>query len=141
MSKALIFAAGAAAGFVVGTRSGRQTYEKMKKQSLTLWQRPAVQEKVGGATQTVKGKVGEATQTAQGKVGEATHTVRDKASQMPHRVTALAKKATHRRSETEETADTGTAPETPLTAAVPDNPAIAEPTVPPATHDRPASGT
>ncbi len=56
MEKAWFFAAGAAVGFVLGTRYGRQTYEKMRDQSLEAWHNPTVQEKVGGATETVKDK-------------------------------------------------------------------------------------
>ncbi|QDQ95459.1 YtxH domain-containing protein [Rhodococcus sp. WB9] len=78
MQKVLIFAAGAAAGFVLGTRSGRQTYEKMRHQSLELWHNPTVQE----------------------KVSEATETVKDKAPQVQHKVGELAKKATHRGADT-----------------------------------------
>ncbi|MFC9833327.1 YtxH domain-containing protein [Rhodococcus sp. NPDC127530] len=78
MQKALIFAAGAAVGFVVGTRSGRQTYEKMRHQSLELWHNPTVQEKVSNATETVK----------------------DKAPQVQHKVGELAKKATHHGTDT-----------------------------------------
>jgi hypothetical protein len=81
MQKALIFAAGAAVGFVVGTRSGRQTYEKMRHQSLELWHNPTVQE----------------------KVSEATETVKDKAPQVQHKVGELAKKATHRGTDTSST--------------------------------------
>lgn len=78
MQKALIFIAGAAAGFVVGTRSGRQTYEKMRDQSLELWHNPTVQD----------------------KVSEATETVKEKAPQVQHKVSELAKKASHRSVET-----------------------------------------
>lgn len=85
MIRALIFAAGAAAGFVAGTRAGRQTYEKMKNQSLDVWHRPDVQEKVGGATQTLKEKAPQVTQT-----------LKEKAPQVQHQVADLAKKATHR---------------------------------------------
>ena len=84
MQKVLTFAAGAAVGFVLGTRSGRQTYEKMRHQSLELWHNPTVQE----------------------KVSEATETVKDKAPQVQHKVGELAKKATHRHTE----ADSTTAP-------------------------------
>jgi len=78
MQKALIFAAGAAAGFVLGTRSGRQTFEKMRHQSVELWHNPTVQE----------------------KVSEATEAVKDKAPQVQHKVGELAKKATHRGTDT-----------------------------------------
>lgn len=77
MQKALIFIAGAAAGFVVGTRSGRHTYDKMREQSLELWHNPAVQE----------------------KVSEAAETVKEKAPQVQHKVGELAKKASHRSTE------------------------------------------
>lgn len=82
MQKVLIFAAGAAAGFVLGTRSGRQTYEKMRHQSLELWHNPP---------------------TVQEKVSEATETVKDKAPQVQHKVGELAKKATHRGTDTSAT--------------------------------------
>ncbi|PVX66223.1 UNVERIFIED_ORG: hypothetical protein FNL38_107386 [Nocardia globerula] len=78
MQKALIFIAGAAAGFVVGTRSGRQTYEKMRDQSLELWHNPTVQE----------------------KVSEVAETVKEKAPQVQHKVGDLAKKASHHNAET-----------------------------------------
>lgn len=81
MQKVLTFAAGAAVGFVLGTRSGRQTYEKMRHQSLELWHNPTVQEKVSGATETMK----------------------DKAPQVQHKVGELAKKATHHHTETSST--------------------------------------
>jgi len=54
MEKAWFFAAGAAVCFVLGTRYGRQTYEKMRDQSLEAWHNLTVQEKVGGATETLK---------------------------------------------------------------------------------------
>ncbi|AKE90894.1 MULTISPECIES: YtxH domain-containing protein [Rhodococcus] len=114
MVRAVIFAAGTAVGFVLGTRAGRQTYEKMRDQSLGLWHNPAVHEKVSGATQTAK----------------------DKVPQVQHRVEALAKKAAHRGSGT----GTGTAPGVPLTEAAASAPAAMEPTVPPTTDDRPSLG-
>lgn len=73
MEKTLFFTAGAAVGFVLGTRAGRQTYDKMRDQSLELWHNPTVQEKVSGATETVK----------------------DTAPKLQHKVGALAKKAAH----------------------------------------------
>lgn len=73
MEKALFFTAGAAVGFVLGTLAGRQTYDKMRGQSLELWHNPTVKEKVSGATETVK----------------------DKAPKLQQKVGALAKKATH----------------------------------------------
>lgn len=57
MMRALIFAAGAAVGFVLGARAGRGTYTQFKDHSLDLWHNPAVQEKVTEAKETVKEKV------------------------------------------------------------------------------------
>ncbi|MFZ2175982.1 MAG: YtxH domain-containing protein [Rhodococcus sp. (in: high G+C Gram-positive bacteria)] len=65
MMRVLIFAAGAAVGFVLGARSGRDTYDKLKDQSTDLWHNPAVQEKVAVAKETVKEKAPE----VQEKVG------------------------------------------------------------------------
>jgi hypothetical protein len=87
-------------GFVLGARAGRQTYDKVRDQSLELWHNPTVQEKVSGATETVK----------------------DKAPKLQHKVGALAKKAAHHG------ADGETAPaEEPLEEAAGQTPA-AEPT-------------
>lgn len=105
MQKALLFATGAAVGFVVGTRAGRRTYEKMRDQSLELWHNPTVQEKVSGATEVVK----------------------DKAPQVQHKVGELTKKAAHRGT------DTGAAPATgaPLDDAATPIPASTAPAVSP----------
>ncbi|EME64402.1 YtxH domain-containing protein [Rhodococcus sp. CSLK01-03] len=56
MMRALTFAAGAALGFVLGTRAGRETYEKMRDQSVQLWNKPEVQQKVTEAKETVQEK-------------------------------------------------------------------------------------
>ncbi|MFI6430709.1 YtxH domain-containing protein [Rhodococcus oryzae] len=109
MVKTLFFAAGAAVGFVLGTRAGRQTYEKMRDQSVELWHNPAVKEKVSGATETVK----------------------DKAPKLQQKVGALAKKATHHGADGADTsAITASAAGAPPEEAATPTPA-AEPTVSP----------
>ena len=55
MSK-VSFLAGAAVGYVFGTRAGEKRYEQIKKQADKAWQNPAVQEKVTAATEQVKTK-------------------------------------------------------------------------------------
>lgn len=50
------FLAGAAVGYVFGTRAGEKRYEQIKKQADKAWQNPAVQEKVTAATEQVKTK-------------------------------------------------------------------------------------
>ena len=44
MKKKLLFVLGAAVGYVVGTRTGRQGYEKLKSQVGDVWQKPVVQD-------------------------------------------------------------------------------------------------
>lgn len=48
--------AGAAIGYVLGARAGRQRYEQLKLQAGKAWQSPAVQDQVGKATQQIKEK-------------------------------------------------------------------------------------
>jgi hypothetical protein len=49
-----VFAAGAAVGYVLGTKSGRGAYEKVKGHSADLWHNPTVQDTVSTVTETVK---------------------------------------------------------------------------------------
>lgn len=66
------FVAGAAVGYVVGTRAGRQRYEQIKRMSQRAWRSDAVQERVdqaGYAVRTravpyVADKVGDAVKAA-----------------------------------------------------------------------------
>ena len=46
MSGKLIFLAGVATGYVLGSRAGRARYEQIKKNWLKVWENDAVQEKV-----------------------------------------------------------------------------------------------
>jgi hypothetical protein len=58
MMRALMLAAGAAAaGYVLGSKSGRGAYDKMMGQSADLWHNAAVQDKVHGASKVVKDAV------------------------------------------------------------------------------------
>jgi hypothetical protein len=57
MKKKLMFVLGAAVGYVVGTRTGRQGYEKLKHQVGEVWQKPAVQEGLSKAETFVEEKV------------------------------------------------------------------------------------
>lgn len=73
MMRALIFAAGAAAGFVAGTRAGRETYDKMRGRSNELWHNPAVQDKVTEAASVVKEKAPQLQETVGGLAEKVTH--------------------------------------------------------------------
>lgn len=50
------FLAGAATGFVLGSRAGRQRYEQIKGRSAQLWNSDSVQSAVSGAAGQVKAK-------------------------------------------------------------------------------------
>ncbi|MDV2475932.1 hypothetical protein ACWDTG_13955 [Rhodococcus zopfii] len=55
MMRALMLAAGAAAaGYALGSKSGRGTYKKMMGQSADLWHNAGVQDKVSEASKVVK---------------------------------------------------------------------------------------
>lgn len=57
MKKKLLFVAGAALGYVVGTRTGRQGYEKLKTQAGDVWQKPAVQDGLSRAGSFAEEKI------------------------------------------------------------------------------------
>lgn len=59
MKNKLVFAAGMAAGYVLGARAGRASYEQIKVKANELWNNPKVQDKVSGATEAVKAKAPE----------------------------------------------------------------------------------
>ena len=59
MKSKLLFGTGMAAGFVLGSRSGRAAYEKIKARAAALWDSKPVQDKVTAATEAVKEKAPE----------------------------------------------------------------------------------
>jgi len=59
MKAKLLFGTGLAAGYVLGSRSGRAAYEKLKARATGLWQSQPVQDKVAAATEAVKEKAPE----------------------------------------------------------------------------------
>lgn len=74
MKKRLILLAGLGVGFVLGSRTGRQSYEKLKAQAQDLWTDPRVQDTVDKANQSIREKspvVADAVQTAADKVNAA----------------------------------------------------------------------
>lgn len=56
MKAKLLFGAGMAAGYVLGSRSGRAAYEKLKSRAAALWESKPVQDQVAAATEAVKEK-------------------------------------------------------------------------------------
>ncbi|WP_053204887.1 YtxH domain-containing protein [Jiangella muralis] len=59
MKGKLILLAGAAVGYVLGTRAGRQRYEQMKGRADALWHDPKVQQKVTDAEEAVRARAPE----------------------------------------------------------------------------------
>ncbi|MET3809980.1 hypothetical protein [Arthrobacter sp. UYEF3] len=56
MKGKFLFGTGLAAGFVLGSRSGRAAYEKLKTRAIGLWDSNQVQDRVAAATEAVKEK-------------------------------------------------------------------------------------
>jgi hypothetical protein len=67
MKGKLLFGAGLAAGYVLGSRSGRAAYEKLRSQAADLWHSRRVQGKVTAAADAVKDKAPEVSE----QLGEA----------------------------------------------------------------------
>src|SRR5690606_41843062 len=56
MKGELLILTGAAVGYVLGTRAGRQRYEEIKGRANAWWQDPKVQQRVSDAEQAVRAK-------------------------------------------------------------------------------------
>jgi hypothetical protein len=59
MKGKLLFGTGVAAGYVLGSRSGRAAYEKLKTRAAALWESKPVQDKLTAASEAVKEKAPE----------------------------------------------------------------------------------
>ncbi|WP_247827286.1 YtxH domain-containing protein [Arthrobacter antioxidans] len=72
MKNKLVFAAGMAVGYVLGTRAGRESYEQLKTKAQELWENPKVQDTVASTTDTIKSKAPEVQDSLKGalKKGE-----------------------------------------------------------------------
>jgi hypothetical protein len=71
MKNKIVFAAGMAAGYVLGTRAGRESYEVLKARAESLWNSPRVQESVTGATGVLKDKLPAVSEQTSGAVKKA----------------------------------------------------------------------
>ncbi|WP_433184180.1 hypothetical protein [Actinoallomurus sp. CA-150999] len=69
-----VFLAGAAAGYVLGTRAGQERYEQIKRLSRRVAENPTVQEAAG----VLRAQAGELAETARQKVGDKVQTVSGK---------------------------------------------------------------
>jgi hypothetical protein len=59
MKNKLLLGVGIAAGYVLGSRSGRAAYDKLKARAAGIWDSKPVQDKVAVATETIKEKAPE----------------------------------------------------------------------------------
>ncbi|MBG6225485.1 hypothetical protein IWX63_002057 [Arthrobacter sp. CAN_A2] len=66
MKNKLVFAAGMAVGYVLGTRAGRESYEQLKTKAQELWENPKVQDTVASTTDTLKSKAPEVQDSLKG---------------------------------------------------------------------------
>ncbi|SDL44276.1 YtxH domain-containing protein [Arthrobacter sp. ok362] len=80
MKGKLLFGIGAAVGYVLGSRSGRAAYDKLKARSAELWHSKPVQDKMAAAAETLKDKapevsdqLGEAARRAGTVISSAVH--------------------------------------------------------------------
>lgn len=80
MKSKLLLGIGIAAGYVLGSRSGRAAYDKLKARAVTVWDSKPVQDKVHAATDAIKEKapdvadqLGEAARRASTVIGSAMH--------------------------------------------------------------------
>lgn len=80
MKNKLLLGVGIAAGYVLGSRSGRAAYDKLKARAAAVWDSKPVQDKVAVATEAVKDKapgvvdqLGEAARRAGTVIGSAMH--------------------------------------------------------------------
>ncbi|RIQ29589.1 YtxH domain-containing protein [Jiangella rhizosphaerae] len=76
MKGKLILLAGAAVGYVLGTRAGRQRYEQLKGRADALWHDPKVQQKVSEAQEAVKARAPEIQEKLTDAASRATDKVR-----------------------------------------------------------------
>jgi hypothetical protein len=80
MKSKLLLGIGIAAGYVLGSRSGRAAYDKLKSRATGIWDSKPVQDKVSAATEAIKDKapgvadqLGEAARRAGTVIGSAVH--------------------------------------------------------------------
>ena len=80
MKSKLLLGIGIAAGYVLGSRSGRAAYDRLKARAASIWASKPVQDKVSAATEAIKEKapevadqLGEAARRAGTVIGSAVH--------------------------------------------------------------------
>ncbi|WP_271394809.1 YtxH domain-containing protein [Neomicrococcus lactis] len=74
------FIAGAVAGYIFGTRQGRESYENMKSKAKQMWEDPQTQQKITEFTDKVKEKAPEVSAAVSSAASKVTTQVKDKVS-------------------------------------------------------------
>lgn len=76
MKKRYVLLAGLAIGFVLGSRSGRQTYDKLKSEAERVWNSPDIQAGVHKAADTAREQGSEVVEKLEETVREGVDKVR-----------------------------------------------------------------
>lgn len=79
MKRMITLGIGAALGYLLGSREGRQNLDKFAKNAQSFWSDPKTQDQVQRATSTVKDKAPGVAEKAAGLADKATDAVKDKA--------------------------------------------------------------
>ncbi|GAA2557669.1 gas vesicle protein [Neomicrococcus aestuarii] len=72
------FIAGAVAGYVFGTRQGRESYESMKSKAKQMWEDPQTQQKIHELGEKVKDKAPEVSAAVSSAASKVTEQVKNK---------------------------------------------------------------
>ncbi len=83
--KKLIFIAGVGLGFVLGSKMGREPYEKLEATARQYAEDPRVQEKFGQVRDTASRTAKDTADTVKTKAPEVAGAAKDKASSFKHR--------------------------------------------------------
>lgn len=78
MKNKLVLLTGVAIGYVLGTRAGREQYDKLREQAKALWSSPTVQQQVHAAQDAVREHGPTVAEAAKEKAGEAARTAKEK---------------------------------------------------------------
>jgi len=79
--KQLMFLTGAAVGYVLGTRAGRERYEQIKKTAQDLWAHPSVQ----SAAESVREQASLAASSGAHRAGAMAGSAKQKVNERLHR--------------------------------------------------------
>lgn len=90
MKRIITLGVGAAIGYLLGSREGRQNLDKFAKNAQKLWNDPKTQDQVQKAASTVKDKAPGVAEKASGLADKAADSMRDRAPGMADKTSAAA---------------------------------------------------